>query len=149
VGSFCTNTFGELDSSGKGGILFENGVVRRILNSVDEEFTQVEIVSLDSISKCVKMQNEGKRVRALLIDQSLPTLIKTAINTIRNIKDLRSASVENGEHNDIQAVEESTINSVVLTFEKNGLCDSILEFSKNENLGVDENFLKKIWDKRS
>lgn len=151
VGSFFTNTFGEIDPKGKGALIIDNGEIYRESNLLDIRYEEIWIRSLDDISKCITLQNENVKVRAVISDDTLPTYIKTVVNTVRNIKDIRTSEekinilekkvIENSEDSETK----NFLEEIFSTYNTKGLINTILLYAKENKISnIEEKFLLEI-----
>lgn len=151
VGSFFTNTFGEIDPKGKGALIIDNGIIYREPNLLDIRYEEIWIRNLDDISRCITLQNENIKVRAVISDDTLPTYIKTVVNTVRNIKDIRTCEekinilekkvIENSEDSETK----NFLEEIFSTYNTKGLINTILLYAKENKISnIEEKFLLEL-----
>jgi len=152
VGSFVTNTFGEIDPiHKKGALIIEDSGQRREINLKDLKYEEIWIRNLDDISKCISFQNDNIKVRAIISDDTLPTYIKAVVNTVRNIKDVRTRveksnifETKNSESS-LENEKENFLAKIFSTYNTEGLLSTILLYAKENKISnIEEKFLLEI-----
>lgn len=160
VGSFFTNTFGEIDPAGKGALVLDGDLIYREPNLLDHEYNEIWIRTLDDISKCIDLQNQNKRVRAIISDDTMNIYIKTVLTSIRNIKDIRTEIDANenltktvsfeefNESGELVSKEIPFAETLFSTYNNDGLKNAILLYAnENKFSNIEEKFLSEIEQK--